>query len=398
MQLGIRRIDELSVQGKRVLIRVDFNVPLNDDGTVGDDTRIREALPTIRYVCQQGGAVVLASHLGRPKGKVDPSLRMRPVADRLAELMQSPVAISPDCVGPEAETRASRLAMRELLVLENLRFHSGEKANDPEFAKSLARLADVYVNDAFGSSHREDASVVGVVSLFSEKGVGFLMDKEVKALSRLLRQPEKPYVVVLGGAKVSDKIGLIRSLLPRVDSIVVGGAMAYTLQAAQGVATGASLVEKDTLDEVKSMLKEASLRGVEILLPADHVIVAQVKKGASSSTTSGRKIPAGKLGVDIGPKTIDAFSSAVQKAHTVFWNGPMGVFEIEPFDRGTRAVAQAVAANAGYTIAGGGDTVAALVQCGLSEKLSHVSTGGGASLTFIENGDLPGLAALREGS
>jgi phosphoglycerate kinase len=340
--------------------------------------------------------VLLASHLGRPKGKVDPAFSLKPAVERLRALLGGPpVSLAPDCIGPAVQDQSSNLSAGEVLVLENLRFHAEEEKNDPGFARALAALADVYVNDAFGSSHRAHASVVGMVQHLSAKGIGLLMRKEIDALSRLLAQPESPFVAILGGAKVSDKIGLIRSLLARVHTIVIGGAMAYTLQQAQGVAIGKSLVEPDRIEEAKAILAEAVQRGVTICLPQDHVVVAELQAGAPSAVTSGREIPPDRLGVDIGPQSIASFRAALQPARTILWNGPMGVFEIPPFDRGTRAVAEAVAATPSFSVAGGGDTVAALSQAGLAEKISHISTGGGASLEFLEAGDLPGLAALR---
>jgi phosphoglycerate kinase len=388
-------IDLLPIADKRVFIRVDFNVPLTDKGEISDDTRIREALPTIRYARQKRAKVILASHFGRPKGKADPSLSLKPVAERLGELLRIPVLLARDCIGPEVKLQIDRLASGEVILLENLRFHSEEEKNDLAFASALAELAEVYVNDAFGSSHRAHASVVGMVSHFSTKGIGFLMHKEIAALSRLRETPAKPFVVILGGAKVSDKLGLIRGLLSTANIIVIGGAMAYTLQLAQGVSVGKSLVEADKVADVKDLLNETSRRGVTMLLPEDHVVVPVIQPDGLYVTTPGRQIPDDKVGVDIGRRTIESFSSAIRSARTIFWNGPMGVFERPPFDRGTKAVAEAVAGVRAFSVAGGGDTVAALQQTGLAAKLSHISTGGGASLEFLESGDLPGIAALR---
>jgi phosphoglycerate kinase len=394
--MALTPIDQLSLAGKRVFIRVDFNVPLDATGRVTDDTRIREALPTIRYALDHGAKVLLASHLGRPKGKVEPALSLKPAADRLRTLLGNvEVVLAADCIGSAVQGQSNQLPTGAVLVLENLRFHAEEEKNDPAFAQALATLADVYINDAFGSSHRAHASVVGIVPYVATVGVGFLMRKEIDALSRLLTYPEPPFVAILGGAKVSDKIGLIRSLLTRANTIIIGGAMAYTLQQAQGVATGKSLVESDRLAEAKAILEEAAQRGVRLTLPHDHIVVAELKAGAPSTATSGREIPADRLGVDIGPRTIQIFRDALRGAKTILWNGPMGVFEIAPFDKGTRAVAEAVAATPSFSVVGGGDTVAALTQAGLADKISHISTGGGASLEFLESGDLPGLAALR---
>ncbi|MSQ48538.1 MAG: phosphoglycerate kinase [Deltaproteobacteria bacterium] len=388
-------IEQLALTGMRVFIRVDFNVPLNKSGAVTDDTRIREALPTIQYARQQGAKILLASHLGRPKGKSDPALSLKPAAERLATLLANPVTLAPDCVGPLVQERVARLANGEVLLLENLRFHAEEEKNDPVFSHTLASVADVYINDAFGSSHRAHASVVGMVQHVAHKGIGFLMQKEVTALSRLLEHPAHPFVAILGGAKVSDKIALISSLLARADTIIIGGAMAYTLLQAQGVRIGKSLVEPDKIAEVKVTLSEAAKRGVKILLPQDHIIATAIQAGASSTATTGPDIPDDRLGVDIGPRSIATFRDAVHSARTILWNGPMGVFEIPPFDQGTRTLAETVATTNCYSVAGGGDTVAALTQAGLANKISHISTGGGASLEFLEAGDLPGLAALR---
>lgn len=393
--MNVFTIEQLPISDRPVFIRVDFNVPLTGKSEIGDDTRIREALPTIRYALEKKAKVILASHLGRPKGKADPNLSVKPVAKRLEELLGKPVPLVPDCIGPAVKDQVSRLSSGEVILLENLRFHVEEEKNAPVFARALADLAEVYVNDAFGSSHRAHASVVGMVSHFNHKGVGFLMHKEIEALSRLWANPERPFVVILGGAKVSDKIGLIRGLLSRANAIAIGGAMAYTVQLAQGFPIGRSVVEAGKLQEVKELLQESTRRGVKVLLPKDHIAVTELKSGASYLVTPGQEIPEDKVGVDIGPQTVESFSSAVRPARTIFWNGPMGVFEIPPFDRGTRAVAEAVVQSQAFSIAGGGDTVSALKQTGLAAHVSHISTGGGASLEFLETGDLPGIAVLR---
>jgi len=393
--MTLNTIEQLPLAEQRVFIRVDFNVPLSKAGVITDDTRIREALPTIQYARRHGAKVILASHLGRPKGKVDPTFSLKPVAERLTSLLATPVILASDCIGPAAQEHVTKLVTGQVLLLENLRFHAQEETNEPQFSQALAAFAHVYVNDAFGSSHRAHASVVGIVQHFTHKGVGFLMQKEVIALTRLLEHPERPFVAILGGAKVSDKIGLIGNLLARVDTLIIGGAMAYTLLQAQGVRTGKSLVEPEKITDVQSMLAEADKRGVKILIPQDHIIVAKLQAGASTTTTSGQEISDDRLGVDIGPQSIALFREAIHSARTILWNGPMGVFEISPFDQGTRALAEAVATTTCYSVAGGGDTVAALTQAGLADKISHISTGGGASLEFLEAGDLPGLAALR---
>ena len=394
--LELQTIDQLSLAQKRVLIRVDFNVPLTSRQQVSDDTRIREALPTIQHAIRQGAKVILASHLGRAKGHVKPELSLKPVAERLQELLGSAVTLAPDCVGIGVQQHVRQLTAGAVLILENLRFHAEEEANDPTFSQELSALADVYINDAFGSSHRSHASMVGVVQHFEDKGVGFLMRKEIHALSSLLFSPEHPFVAILGGAKVSDKIGLIRSLLSHADHIIIGGAMAYTLLKAQGIHIGRSLVEQEKVEEAKAILSLAANQDVAIHLPRDHVIIAELKTNVPSSVTSGVDVPSDCLGVDIGPRTADAFRTVVQSARTVLWNGPMGIFEQPPFDQGTRSVAKAVAAvPACYSVAGGGDTVAALTQANLANQISHISTGGGATLEFLESGDLPGLAALR---
>lgn len=398
--MSIPTIDRLDLARRRVLMRVDFNVPLGLEREVTDATRIRAALPTVRYAVEHGARLILASHLGRPKGAVEPELSLEPAARALQSLLGRPVALAEGCVGPAVRHQVAALSDGDVLMLENLRFHPEEEANDPGFSRALAELADVYVNDAFGSSHRAHASVVGAVEHFrgpaGRRGAGLLMRKELDALSALLEAPRKPFVAILGGAKVSDKIGLIRNLLPRADDIVVGGGMAYTLLQARGVGIGKSLVEPDSIEEAKRVLADARSRGVGVHLPQDHVVAEALAAGAASETTAGADVPDDRLGVDVGPRTVVRFREVLQSARTVFWNGPMGVFEMAPYDRGTREVAQMVASLTDcFSVAGGGDTVAALTQADLAGRIGHISTGGGAALEFLESGDLPGLAALR---
>ena len=394
--MAIPTINQLDLAHKRVLMRVDFNVPLGPQREVTDATRIRAALPSIRYAVERGAKLMLASHLGRPKGAVEPGLSLEPAARTLETLLGRPVALAGDCIGPAVRQQAEALSDGGVLLLENLRFHAGEEADDAGFGRELAESADVYVNDAFGAAHRVHASVVGAVVHFpvGQRGVGLLMRKELDALSALLDAPQKPFVAILGGAKVSDKIGLIRNLLPRADDVIVGGGMAYTLLQAQGVAIGKSLVEPDRVEEAGRLLEAARMRGVGIHLPEDHVVTEALSPGARSETTAD--IPDDRLGVDVGPRTVARFREVLKSAKTVLWNGPMGVFEMAPFDRGTREVARTVASLTDcFSVAGGGDTVAALTQADLAGRISHISTGGGAALEFLESGDLPGLAALR---
>jgi phosphoglycerate kinase len=391
-------IDELDLAGKRVFIRVDYNVPLasGDGGPVRitDDSRIRASLPTVRYALEHGARVILASHLGRPKGKPDPRQSLAPAAVRLGELLGRDVALAPDCVGPAAEQAVLGLGTGEVLMLENLRFHGEEEKNDPGFAQALAGLADAYVNDAFGAAHRAHASTVGMAALVPDRAAGFLMRDEVRHLGKLLTGADKPFVAILGGAKVSDKIAVIENLLGKVDALLVGGAMAYTFLRAQGTGVGASRVEVDKVDLARQTLDLARKRGVRLLLPTDHVAARKPEAGAES-TVCGPAIDDGWLGVDIGPATREAFAREIGRARTVLWNGPMGIFEIPEFAAGTVAVAQAMAAaRQATTVVGGGDSVAAVTQAGVADRISHISTGGGASLEFLEGRTLPGIAAL----
>lgn len=387
-------VSDLDMGGKRVLVRVDFNVPLQD-GVVTDDGRIRAALPTIEYLRRQGARVILVSHLGRPKGQVVEELRMAPVARRLSELLGSEVKTVPACVGPEVEQAAASLADGEVLLLENVRFYPGETKNDPDFAKQLAAVADAFVNDAFGAAHRAHASTVGVAELLPA-AAGFLIQRELEFLGRALENPEKPFLAVLGGAKVSDKIGVIRNLLPKVDALAIGGGMAYTFLKAQGHEVGQSLVDEERVELAQELMEEAKQHDVELLLPVDVVVADRFAEDAARKVVDVTEIPADWQGLDIGPKTRKLFAKQIERAQTIVWNGPMGVFEWAPFAEGTEEVAKAMAASGGVTIVGGGDSAAAVAQYGLSDKVSHVSTGGGASLEFLEGKELPGIAALQD--
>jgi phosphoglycerate kinase len=390
-----RTIRDLNLKDKRVFIRVDFNVPLKK-GVIGDDTRIRESLPTIEYALQAGAkCVLLASHLGRPKGQPNPDMSLRPVAARVRELLGRDVAFAEDCIGPPAERAIASQPAGGVVVLENLRFHAEEEKNDPAFAKSLAALADVYVNDAFGAAHRAHASVEAIVHLVPESGAGLLMEKELRYLGAALGKPQRPFVAVLGGAKVSDKIEVIDNLIPRVDRLLIGGAMAYTFFKAMGKPVGTSLVEDDKLDSARAIMAKASDRGLKLLLPVDHVVAPKLEAGAPSETLSVDDAKIGnRMGLDIGPETTKAYAAALRDAKTVVWNGPMGVFEIDAFARGTMEVAHAVAEVRGTTIIGGGDSIAAVKKAGVTDRITHISTGGGASLEFLGGSTLPGVAVL----
>ncbi len=392
--MSIRTLDQLELAGKRVFIRVDFNVPL-DDGVIGDDTRIRAALPTIEHAIGRGAKVILASHLGRPKGKVDPKYSMLPVGERLRSLLKdADVIVADDCVGDGVAKVVRDLADGQVLLLENLRFHPEEEANDEEFARQLAANADVWVNDAFGAAHRAHASTSGMARFVREKAAGFLMQKELDYLGAVLTKPERPFVAILGGAKVSDKIKVIESLIPRVDALLIGGAMAYTFLASRDVPVGRSLVERDKLELARHLLEAAERRGTQLLLPHDHVCAESPKEGATAVEVKERAIPDELMGLDIGPKTVELYREKIRIAKTVLWNGPMGLFEIPAFSRGTMEVAEALAKSEATSIVGGGDSAAAVEQAGLASKMSHVSTGGGASLEFLEGKELPGVKAL----
>jgi phosphoglycerate kinase len=387
-------LDQLDLTGKRVFIRVDFNVPLDDQGNVTDDTRIEAALPTIRFAKEKGGKVILASHLGRPKGKRVPEMSLAPVAKRLSELLGCPVETVDDCIGPQVEAAVGSMAGGDVLLLENLRYHKEETDNDPSFARSLAALADVYVNDAFGAAHRAHASTCGMVEFVKEASAGFLMKKEIEYLEEALKDPARPFLAILGGAKVSDKIGVARNLLPKVDGLIIGGGMANTFLWAAGKSVGASRVEEDKRGDAVAVWEEAERASVEVLLPEDVVIAREMKPDADTRVVSVSAIPEGWLALDIGPETTRKYCDAIRQAKTIVWNGPMGVFEMPPFARGTRDVARALAEAEAVSIVGGGDSVAALEKEGLKERVTHVSTGGGASLEYLEGKTLPGIKIL----
>jgi phosphoglycerate kinase len=394
-------IDDLDLEGKRVFIRVDFNVPIKN-GKISDDTRIRASLPTIERALEMGAAtVVLASHLGRPKGKPNPEYSLKPVADRLAELLGRPVVFAEDAIGEPARRAIEKAGPGGVVLLENLRFHQEEEKNDASFARELASLADVYVNDAFGSAHRAHASTEGIVHHVSRVAAGLLMAKEIEHLGRVLDRPERPFVAILGGAKVSDKLEVIENLIPRVDALLIGGAMAYTFLAARGVPIGKSLVEAELMDSARDIERRAKERGLRLELPVDHVVAPSIEAGDQAevvaiddSASRGPQALGDRMGLDIGPKTADTYRGIIDGAKTVIWNGPMGVFEKDAFARGTIEVAKAVAAVRGTTIIGGGDSIAAVVKAGVADRITHISTGGGASLEFLGGRTLPGVEAL----
>jgi phosphoglycerate kinase len=390
-------IRDLELEGKKVLIRVDFNVPLHD-GKVDDDRRIVAALPTIRHALARGAAVILMSHLGRPKGEVRPEFSLAPVRERLERLVGVPVAFAEDCVGEAARQAARALAPGQLLLLENLRFHPGEEKpeREPGFAEALGELGDTYVNDAFGTAHRAHTSMVALARQFPRRAAGFLLEKELEYFGRALDDPRRPFVALLGGAKVSDKMLLLRQLIERVDALLVGGAMAYTFLAAKGVEVGASRVEQDRLELAREILERAGGAGVELMLPVDHVCGREFEERTERRVTDGDAIPAGWMGLDIGPRTVESFADRIEHAGTVVWNGPMGVFEWEPFAAGTMALARACAASDAVTIVGGGDSASAAERSGEAARFDHISTGGGASLELLEGKSLPGVEALSD--
>ena len=389
-------VNDLDLKGKRVFCRVDFNVPIDENGNITDDTRVVAALPTIKHIIEAGGRLILASHLGRPKGKPDPKFSLAPVAPYLGKLLGQTVRMAPDCVGVQVSSMVGEMSDGDVLLLENVRFHAGETNNDPDFSQQLANLADLYVNDAFGTAHRAHASTEGVARILDQAACGFLMQAELRYLIGALAKPEKPFVAILGGAKVSDKIMVIENLLDKVDSLIIGGGMAYTFIKAQGFEVGKSLVEKDRIELATKLLKRAEAANVKILLPFDHLAATSFAADADFVICDNENIPADSMCLDIGPESTKLFSETVSSAKTVVWNGPMGVFEFAAFAKGTFAVAEALADSDALSIVGGGDSVAAVNRSGLANKMTHISTGGGASLELLEGKTLPGIAALTD--
>ena len=392
-------IDQLNLKNKKVLIRCDFNVPLNEQGEITDDRRIVASLPTVKKVLQEGGAAILCSHLGRPKGQVKEELRLTPVAKRLSELLNIEVKMAPDCIGPEVQKMKEALKPGEILLLENLRFHKEETENDPEFAKQLAQGCDLYINDAFGTAHRAHASTVGVTRYFKQAAAGYLIEKELKYLGQVIENPTPPFVAVLGGAKISGKIDVIKNLFNKVDSLIIGGGMAYTFFKAQGYEIGKSLLEEDRIEMARSILQEAQQKNINFLLPVDVVVADRFENEANRKIVKVTEIPEDYMGMDIGPESIALFSKVIQNAKTIVWNGPLGVFEMPNFENGTRKIAQAIAQatqNGALSVVGGGDSAAAVAKFGMEDQFTHISTGGGASLEFLEGKELPGIAALTD--
>jgi 3-phosphoglycerate kinase len=389
---GIRDID---IKGKRLLMRVDFNVPLDENGNITDDNRIRETLPTIEYALDKGAKLILMSHLGRPKGQVTDAFRLTPVGKRLEDLLKRPVKKLDDCIGAEVEKAVSEMGSGDIILLENLRFHKEEEKNNPEFAKKLSGLADIFVNDAFGTCHRAHASTEGVTH-FLPSVAGFLVEKEIKYFEKINQAPERPFVLVLGGAKVSDKIPMIENMLGKADIILIGGAMAYTFLKQKGTKIGSSRYEQDVADTARTILDKASSRGVELLLPVDHVECDNIEAPKQIKTTRDAEIEEGYMGVDIGPNTVALFSDRLKKAKTIVWNGPMGIFERDQFSEGTKRIAEAIAGSSAVSVVGGGDSAAAAEKFGVKDRISHISTGGGASLEYLEGKILPGIAVLAD--
>ncbi len=392
-------IDKVELKGKRVLVRVDFNVPLDENLNITDDTRIVESLPTIKKIIAEGGKAILMSHLGRPKGGPNPKYSLKPTAQRLSELLGKDVKLAPDCIGEDVKAMVNQMKEGDVLILENVRFHPEEEKNDPDFAKKLAELGDVYINDAFGSAHRAHASTEGVTKYIKVSAAGYLMQKELEYLGAAVSDPKRPYTAILGGAKISGKIDVINNLLDKVDTLIIGGGMAFTFFKAQGKEIGKSLLEEEKIELAKEVLQKVQSTGVKFILPVDVIVASEFSNDSSSKVVSVDSIPADKMGLDIGPETIKLFSDEIMKSKTVVWNGPMGVFEFDNFAKGTFAIAQALAdatQKGVITVVGGGDSAAAIAKAGLKDKVSHVSTGGGASLEFLEGKVLPGVAALND--
>jgi phosphoglycerate kinase len=392
-------IDKVDLKGKRVLVRVDFNVPLDENLNITDDTRIVESLPTIKKIIAEGGKAILMSHLGRPKGGPNPKYSLKPTAKRLSELLGKEVKLAPDCIGEEVKAMVNQMQNGDVLILENVRFHPEEEKNDPEFAKQLAELGDVYINDAFGSAHRAHASTEGITKFIKINAAGYLMQKELEYLGTAVTNPKRPYTAILGGAKISGKIDVINNLLDKVDTLIIGGGMAFTYFKAQGKEIGKSLLEEEKIELAKEVLEKVKTSGVKFLLPVDVVVASEFKDDSPASIVNVDSIPSDKMGLDIGPETIKLFREEILKSKTVVWNGPMGVFEFDNFAKGTFAIAEALAeatSNGSITVIGGGDSAAAIAKAGLKDKVSHVSTGGGASLEFLEGKILPGVAALND--
>ncbi|HPP66943.1 MAG TPA: phosphoglycerate kinase [bacterium] len=389
-------VRDKNYSGKRVFVRVDFNVPLDKNLNITDDTRIRASLETINFLLAQNAVVILASHLGRPQGKPNPAMSLAPAAKKLSELIKKEVKLAPDCVGSETKKIVDAAKPGDVILLENLRFHAEEEENDEKFAKGLAELAECYVNDAFGTSHRAHASIVGITNFLHDKAAGFLIEKEVKALSRLLENPERPFLLIIGGAKVSDKIKMVKNLLDRVDTIITGGVMAYTFIKSNNWETGNSKVELDAIPLAKEIYKELRKRHLEFHTPLDHVVADKISEDAHFFTTERGTVPIGWIGVDIGPQAIEEYCDCIKRAKTIFWNGPMGIFEIEPFAKGTIEIAKTIAASNAFSVVGGGDSIAAVNKANVADKISHICTGGGASLEFLEGKGLPGIDILKK--
>ena len=390
-----KTIEDIDVQGKKVLVRVDFNVPLNEAGEITDETRIQAALPTINYLLEHGAKVILMSHLGRPKGEVKPEFSLAPVAKRLGEILDTKVIFAKDCVGKEAREAVDSMEDGQVVLLENLRFHKEETANDPEFAKELASLADIFVNDAFGTAHRAHASTAGVAD-YLPAVAGYLIGKELSIMGQALEDPQRPFIAILGGAKVSDKIGVIENLLTKVDCLIIGGGMANTFVKAQGFEMGKSLVDDERLGLARDLMEQAKRKGIKIMLPSDFVVAKEFDANADTQIVAAENIPADAMALDIGPSSRIIFATEIKRAKTVIWNGPMGVAEMPAFANGTRAIAEALAESSAITIIGGGDSAAAVKKLGFADKMTHISTGGGASLEFLEGKELPGVAALND--